>query len=417
MQLGLAHATRSHSRRATHTAMLAWVCVSLAWLCTTPLARAQVDVDLTGTAFHESGGPLNMTVLVPSVEANVDIVPALSIGASWGADVVSGASVAVVDAPAADVDAISTATVRDMRNEIAGTVTLRDDDTAFDFGVSHAFENDYRSTGFSVGASTDLFERNTQLAISYARGFDEVCDVAGTYEAVDKPRMDSSDGCFTDPETRQARDLDQHTFAGTWTQAWTPVLSMQLGGNAQILHGFQANPYRAIRIGRTAPQEHHPSNRARYALSGGLRLWIAPLASALTTQARIYRDTWNLSSISAELAYEQTLPLGIRLRARGRYYTQAGASFYSDDYVTDPRGRYFTGDRELSPMQTILVGMQAVWDVPTDDQGEVLGFLSGFSLTLKADALKSIFDDFHYDAAPIPNTLALIGSFEAAAQF
>ena len=107
----------------------------------------------------------------------------------------------------------------------------------------------------------------------------------------------------------------------------------------------------------------------------------------------------------------------MRLRARGRYYTQTGASFYSDDYVRAPRGRYFTGDRELSPMQSLLVGLQAVWDVPSNDEGDVLGFLSGLSLTLKADALRSFFDEFHYDQAEVPNTLALIGTFELVANF
>jgi hypothetical protein len=192
---------------------------------------------------------------------------------------------------------------------------------------------------------------------------------------------------------------------------------MQLTASAQLLHGFQSNPYRAIRIGKTAAQEYHPRDRARYALSLGLRYFIVPLAGALQAETRVYRDTWDVDSLSGELAYEQSLFGALRLRARGRYYTQGAAAFYSDDYVLAPRGRYFTGDRELSSMRSVLLGGQLIWAALPDDDGDVLGFLSGFELTAKGDVLKTFFDDFHYDRAEVPNTLALVLSLEARAMF
>ncbi|HKP62096.1 MAG TPA: DUF3570 domain-containing protein [Polyangiales bacterium] len=379
--------------------------------------RADANLDLGTSFFHESGGPLYMNVTMPAAEASVDLAEPITVGVSWNADIVSGASVAVVDAPATDVDAISAASVTDARHEFAGTVTLRDGTAAVDLTYRHAFEHDYLSNGFSVGARTELFERNTGLSISYARGFDHVCDVAGTFEPPMKPRLDSSKGCFEDEATRGDRSLDVHTWQGGWTQAWTPFLTMQLTATAQLLHGFQSNPYRAVRIGKTSAQEHHPENRARYALGGGVRLWVAPLSGALQADARIYRDTWDISSITAELAYEQTLVGSLRLRARGRYYTQTAAAFYSDDYVLDPKGSYFTGDRELSAMQSGLLGGQVVWSALPNDEGEVFGFLSGFQAILKADVLKTFFDDFHYDRAEVPNTFAIIGSLEVRATF
>ncbi|HKU43286.1 MAG TPA: DUF3570 domain-containing protein [Polyangiales bacterium] len=379
--------------------------------------RADVNLDLAGTYFHESGGPLYMNVLIPSAEASIDLGEPATLGVSWSADIVSGASVAVVDAPAEDVDAISAASVTDARHDFAGQLTLRDGTASVDLGYRHAFEHDYLSDGFSVAARTELFERNTGLSVSYARGFDRVCDLAGTFEPVMKPRLDSSEGCFEDSETRAERDLSVHTFQGGWTQAWTPILTMQLTATAQVLHGFQSNPYRAVRIGKTSAQEHHPTDRARYALTAGLRLWIVPLAGALQAEARAYRDTWDITSLTSELAYEQTLLGSLRIRLRGRYYTQTAAAFYSDDYVLAPHGRYFTGDRELSPMQSALLGVQVSWNALPDDRGEVFGFLSGFQLVLKGDGLKTFFEDFHYDRADVPNTLALIGSMEARATF
>jgi hypothetical protein len=379
--------------------------------------RAETGVAAGTTLYKESGGPLHMTVIVPSAVATVDLGQPATLRVGWTADVVSGASVAVVDAPAANIDAISSASVVDTRHAFSGGLTLRDGLASVDLGYSHAFERDYLSNSFSATARTELFERNTGLEISYARAFDQVCDLAGTFDPVMKPRMDSSTGCFSSGKGRTDRDLALHSLQGGWTQAWTPRLTTQLTLNAQVLHGFQSNPYRAVRIGKTAAQEYEPSDRARYALGLGARYWIAPLNSALSLEGRVYRDTWGIVSLAGDFAYDQTLGGAFRLRARGRYYTQNGATFYSDDYVFEPRGRYFTGDRELSPMRSVLVGLQVIWNAAPNDQGKALGFLAGFQFTLKLDLLKTYFDHFHYDRAEVPNTLAQIAALEARTVF
>lgn len=380
-------------------------------------ARADASLGLGTSYFHESGGPLRMDVLMPSAELAVDLAEPITLGASWSADIVSGASVAIVDAPAADVDAISTASVTDARHELSGTLTLRDGIASVDLSFSHGFERDYRSNALSVAARTDLFERNTTLSVAYGRGFDEVCDVSGSFEPVMKPRLETSTGCFEDAEARAERTLAIHSWQAAWSQNWTETLTMQLTASGQLLHGFQSNPYRAVRIGKTAAQEHHPTDRARYALSLGMRYWIVALHGAVQAEARIYRDTWDLDALSAELAYEQSLLGSLRLRARGRYYTQGAAAFYSDDYVLAPRGQYFTGDRELSSMRSVLIGGQLIWSALPDAAGEVIGFMSGVELVAKGDVMKTAFDDFHYDRAEVPNTLALILTLSARAAF
>jgi hypothetical protein len=141
------------------------------------------------------------------------------------------------------------------------------------------------------------------------------------------------------------------------------------------------------------------------------------LRGALQPLVLAYRDTWDIRSLSFELAYEQSLFAGLRFRARARYYTQNSAAFYSDDYVLQPRGQYFTGDRELSRMHSGLFGGQFGWSVPASAKGEVVGFLSSLELVLKADLLKSSFPDFHYDRVPVPNGTALMGMFSLLAGF
>jgi hypothetical protein len=180
--------------------------------------------------------------------------------------------------------------------------------------------------------------------------------------------------------------------------------------SAQLLDGFQSNPYRAVRIGRTAAQEHHPDDRARYALGIGARLWIEPLSGALQPELRAYRDTWGVRSLTADVGYEQRLVAGLRMRGHARYYLQSSADFYSDDYVLAPRGQYFTGDRELSRMRSLMLGAALRWSPPPGDDGEVFGFLERFTLVMDADVLQSWFPEFHYDRVKVPNDLALLGT-------
>jgi hypothetical protein len=384
-------------------------------------ARAQNSVDITTTAFYEKGGPLKMTVLNPSAKARAEIVEALSINAGWQADVVSGASVAVVDAPGgATLDAVTSATtVKDFRQVVNGGLGFRSDVARLDAGYSYGWENDYRSHALTLSAATDLFDRNTTLELSYARGWDSVCDLdqPQAEKAVQRQRMSSSDGCFAKNKGRTERGLDVHTLQGAWTQAWTSIFNTQLVLSAQLLDGFQANPYRAVWLGRAAAQEFHPRDRARYAAALSARVWLKPIGGALQAQVRGYRDTWDVTGISAEIAYERGLGQWLRLRARGRYHKQGKAAFYSDDYALAPRGQYFSGDRELSSLDTWLAGLSLAVTPPADESGKVLRVLESFRFTLKGDYLHYTFKDFHYGAADVPYQSALFGTLGFDATF
>lgn len=370
--------------------------------------------DAYSTLFYEfSDGPLNMLVVTPRANLRVDPVDALSIRASWEADIVSGASVAVVDAPSAEVDVITSATqLEDFRNVFTGGLELRSEFGVLRGSYAYGFENDYRTHSFTIGARTELFERNTTFDLSYARGFDQVCDrfQPRDNEAVERQRLDTSEGCFSDAMDRIARDIDLQTFQGSWTQAWAPVFVTQLALTAQLVDGFQSNPYRAVWLGRSAAQENHPENRFRYAASLSGRLWIEPLHGALHASARVYRDNWDVRSVTAELAYEQAIDGGLRIRLRGRYYRQGAAAFFSDDYALMPRGQYFTGDRELGDMESFMAGLQLVWTLTPGTEGASLGFLQSFRVVVKADYVHNEFPNFHYAGASVPNNNSILAT-------
>jgi hypothetical protein len=231
---------------------------------------------------------------------------------------------------------------------------------------------------------------------------------------VDRQRLPGSEGCYGGAD-RQWLDVNLSSFEALWTQNLSPVVAMQATLSAQLLRGFQSNPYRSVWLGNSAAQEHHPDTRARYAASLEMRIWSRALHGAFTVSARAYRDTWDVMSLTGELAYEQRMGEAFRLRVRGRYYYQTAAAFYSDDYVLRPRGQYFTGDRELSAMRSFLIGGRLEWDIPPGEDGK-FGPFSELMFVAKADYLSYHFN-FHYGQVDVPNDFAVIGSFSLDASF
>ncbi|MEM9070061.1 MAG: DUF3570 domain-containing protein [Myxococcota bacterium] len=381
-------------------------------------ASAQVTVGSTTTVYRESGGGLNSTAITPSLQIRGDIKDVFTIRAGWEADIVSGASVAVVDAPGGEVDAITSATKwDDFRNTASGGIGIASEYARIDATYTYGHESDYRSHGFNIVGTAELFDRNTTLTVSYGRGFDRVCNLLQprAQEAVDRQRLPNADGCFGGDD-RESLDLELHTFQGGWTQAWTPILATQLTLTGQVLNGYQGNPYRAVWLGRSAAQENHPENRTRYAGGLAIRLWVNPLRGALQLSGRLYRDTWDIRSATVELAWDQRIAEGLRVRLRGRYYNQTGAAFYSDDYARFPRGQYFTGDRELSPMSNWLIGGRIEYDIPPSDEGSVGPFRS-FALIAKFDWIRYDFRDFRYGQVSIPNNRGIAATLGLEAGF
>ncbi len=378
-------------------------------------ARADVaELDAYTTLFYEFGGPLEMLIVNPAARLRVQPVPELTLNAAYEADVVSGASVAVVDAPASDVDAITSATrLDDFRSVVNGGLAVNSPFGTLRGSYAYGFESDYVSHSFTLGARTEVFERNTTFDLSYARGFDQVCNLAQprAQEAVERRRLDSSEGCFDSANMdRTTHDIDLQTFQGSWTQAWAPIFVTQVTLTAQLVDGFQSNPYRAVWLGRTAAQEHHPESRFRYAGSLGGRLWVEPLSGAISAHVRLYRDNWDVRSITAQLAYEQSIGGAVRVRAHARYYRQGAAAFFSDDYSLRPRGQYFTGDRELSDQESFMAGLALYWTLTPGTEGAELGPLQSFRLVVKADFIHHEFPGFRYARAAVPNNNAIMGT-------
>jgi hypothetical protein len=392
------------------------------------LAAQAVQVDSRVTFFHEPAKGSAMTVYTPSTDLTVTPWDSLSVSAGWEADIVSGASERVKSGPLArtTADVVTGASVKDVRHLGRASLAVKRDATQLVVSGSQSMENDYKSRSLGFAARTDLFQHNTQLELAYARNWDSACDAAHTAQSDPTLRqpLDDSQGCFQPSATNRSElPIRTDAFQVTWSQALSPVFMAQAVYTGQLQHGFLSDPYRAVVLsaGGQFAQEHHPDNRARQAVALRGSYFLRPIKGAVRLAVRGYRDTWDVWSGTVELEAEKYLATFLRVRADARFYQQSEALFWSDDYTGGepahgPRGQYFTGDRELSPFSSWLLGGRVLGSWVADAH-RIVGVFQGIQAGASLHVLLYGYRDFTLGGRPPGDTKAFIGSLSATALF
>lgn len=306
-----------------------------------------------------------LVVFTPSVTGEVQARRWLRLGVDWSADVVSGATPRTYGSP----DVVSSATpFTEVRNVIGGRAALTLGPATLEAGYTYGVENDYRSQLIHGRLTLDLAQHNTVIVATYGHGFDDICDLAqpGVPLLLRQP-LDSARGCFADNPRLTTESLGSDSAELSLLQTWTPRFIAALVGSYTHLSGFQSNPYRRVRLfgGLFQAQESHPRRRDRGALTLRLRYAFPSLQATLGGDLRLYRDSWEVQSITGEIFWEMPLLRSApawRYLVRARGYVQSGALFYRDAGWADsyeragPAGRYFTADQELAPLANLLLG-------------------------------------------------------------
>ncbi len=377
------------------------------------MLRSEVVGLHTRTTYFREGTPYGrMTVVNPSVDLTVKPWDAVAIRGGWAADIVSGASIKTRNAVRGqDPDVVSQASVRDTRQVVNGGFALTRKLSTFQAGYTYSFENDYRSHSVDASAKAELLQKTMELSIAYARNWDSVCDVIQLDpDPTRRKSLDKSDGCFKPSDRLTTRPISIDAIQGGWTQLWTSTFATQVTGSIQMMRGFLSNPYREVNLGVSAPaQEYIPEVRHRLAVGLRLNWYLKPLKTAFRIGGRLYRDTWDVRAVTADVELERYLFIdALRLRLRGRGYWQGRAGFYSDDYLTEPRGVYFTGDRELSTMRSLLAGARLAYG-PSASEGRWLGLLSKVEVSIGLDYVWFDYFDFTINGAALGKQ-SMIGS-------
>ncbi len=360
------------------------------------VAHADVEGASHLTVFREPSsreGSKGVTVVHPQGDVSANVGTTFNVNAGYELDIVSGATPRVFG-PAAGPDAVTAATgFSDTRHAARGGLGFETQTVGVSGGYSYGWENDYRSHTITAAVRGDFLERNFTLGLAYTRNFDSVCDQnnSGARSPLDFQPLGNADTCFKpDSTTTVTQRLHIDSFEPTLTWTVTPTLMLQGGGTLQLLDGFQSNPYRAVLIGSQGrtPQEHLPGQRQRFALFARVHQAVPVLRAALQGFARVYRDSWDVMAATAEANVLKYLGPSIIVGLRGRYHQQTEAAFYRSgiDYRTlGAPGAYWTGDRELSPFSTWLVGAKLTY--LHRRQQEARAFIEEVEVTVKTDIL------------------------------
>jgi hypothetical protein len=386
-----------------------------------------VDVAPRGSVYLEPSKTSKLVVINPSAGVRATPTEWLDVVVGYEADIVSGATESLKGGRLSPVDIVSSATsFKDTRHQVSGGVGLKRDDTKLSATYTYGTESDYQSNAFSVQSGTTFFQKNTELTLAYGRGFDRVCTSGfGVNDSVSlRTALDSSQGCFTKAENRATRKVDLDNFQAGWTQTWTPLFASQLVLYGALQHGFLENPYRGVVIAPAGDQalENHPDNRLRLAAALRGKYYLKPLQTALSAGVRLYRDTWAIFGQTYELEAERYVMPDVRVLVHGRYYTQTEALFWSDDYTggepqDGPRGQYWTGDRELSPLSSYLLGGRMVFKRNGEPQKRIAGVMLGFETSVSFDVMKTQLREFTWGGVKPDDTLAMLLSIGVRASF
>lgn len=261
------------------------------------------------------------TVFTSAIDANGVIEGTVGLRGGYLVDVTSSASIDVVTA--------ATDRWEERRDELRGGADLYVGDAIVTADYVRSMEPDWSSHRITGGFSIDLADRATTLSIG---GGVILNDVGRSGE-------DQTEGAFSDSQTTFALNV-------RWVQILDPQSLMQLGYAGQYVTGYQASPYRYVRLldGSTYP-ETHPDERHRHAFTFRYRHAISD-AIAFAIDERAYVDSWGVYGTTTILGLSVELLHGLELELENRFHFQTSASFYEPAYSM--RRQYLSIDRELS---------------------------------------------------------------------
>ncbi len=334
---------------------------ALVLVATPRSGRADNTFDAKTQVYADSD---HTVVVSPLVAISRDAWRGGTLSASYVADVVSSASI--------DVVSNATKKMEDFRSEISGSISQKVRGTTLSASYVYSIEHDYSSHNASFGLSQDLFQKNTTLALG----------ASFSYNAVGR----AGDQSFH-------RSLWTAGASASWTQTITRKTIAQLSYTFSYNNGYQASPYRWVRIYNSDASdvlykvpEITPGLRYRHAFVLGLNRFLGK-GTSLQGDYRIYFDDWGLLSHTLQARLFITIK-DLTIRLRERFYYQRGVNFYQPYYQqVQP---YMTADRELTTFASNLLGLKLIWKLP-------------FLERALAAEIKGDFLYFHYNEFPLLN--------------
>jgi hypothetical protein len=326
----------------------------------------------------------HVSVVSPTVSGGIaDEVAGWSVNGHYLVDVVSAAS----------VDIVSTASPHWTEIRHAGGLS---GSVAFDpvtVGATAVIsrEPDYLSVTGGFNSSIDLLEKNLTPYLAFSREQDSIGRTDLPHEYWHSKHVTNLQLGLTAVLSRStigSLQWDGSFERGYLAKPYRYVPLFAPGQAAAIPAGASVDDVNRLRLS-LRPNEQVPNARDRYALSGHLAHRAG--AATLRLDERLYLDDWGLLAATSELRYIIDLRRRLELWPHLRHHIQGAVSFWQRAYevVPAPDGSpgvpvFRAGNRELSPLQTIVIGGGArlklseapstQWDIVLEVDGGRTGF-------------------------------------------
>jgi hypothetical protein len=276
-------------------------------------------------------------------EVHVDLVYSVDVWTSASVDIVASASQPVTE----------------QRDEINLGVDWVMGEATLGAGYRYSVEPDYESHGGAATFSLDLANKAATLAFKAGASFDRVGRVG--------------DDDFSD-------HTDTLTTGASFTQVLGPSTVLQALYDLSLIRGYQASVYRFVGLGGDGDcrgtatfcrPEQNPRERMRHAAALRLRQALGDHFS-LGAAYRFYFDDWGILSHTGKVDLMWAPDAQTALGLTYRLYLQGEADHYKRFYGDADVGvRYFTRDKELSPMSSHRAALELdrVWEIADGDAG------------------------------------------------
>jgi hypothetical protein len=315
---------------------------------------------------YDGGG---VTIDGPSVLVRKKAGKSLSFVGNYYVDMVSSAS----------IDVITTASpYTEERTQWSLGMDYLRGNTTMRVNYTSSVESDFDANSYSVSISQDMFGDLTTVTLSYGLGDDLV--------------RSSVDENFEEP-------LDRQIYGVGVTQILTKNLITTLNVETVTEEGYLNNPYRTVRYldplsasGYSFEPELYPNTRTASAV--GLRArYFLPYRAAVEGEYRWTTDTWDIDSNTAAISYIH--PWGDwTFTGKFRWYDQTGAHFYRDVFGRSQETNFRGRDKELSPLTSYTLKLQAAYEFISDDGTKAWGFIKRAKVTASLNMLSVDYHDF-----------------------
>jgi nuclear transport factor 2 (NTF2) superfamily protein len=305
----------------------------------------------------------------PSVLVRKKAGKSLSFVGNYYVDMISSAS----------IDVITTASpYTEERTQWSLGMDYLRGNTTMRVNYTESVESDFDAKSYAFSVSQDMFGDLTTLTLSYGLGDDLV--------------RSSVDPGFEEP-------LDRQIYGVGLTQILSKNLISSVNFETVTEEGFLNNPYRVVRyLDPTNPRgfsfepELYPNTRTTTAI--GLRArYFLPYRAAVEGEYRWFTDTWDIDANTVAVSYIH--PWGDwTFTGKFRWHDQTSAHFYRDIFARSQETNFRGRDKELSPLTSNTISLQAAYEFISDDGNVAWGFIRRAKVTASLSMLSVDYHDF-----------------------